>query len=242
MSVLTPSDPVPRYARLAQLLRQRIDKGIWKPGDRLPRLEDLMAEFDVARVTVRRAIALLAQEGRVRVGRGRGTLVEPRAARERTLHLETSLAEMADAYRDDQPALTLVDERSADPPATVLEAGTPVKIYRHLRRVHARDGEPYCVIAIYLDEAVFRLAPRRFRRETIIPVLLDQTQVKIARAHQSLRLSVADVETARLLEVPLNSAVGEVSRFFFDEAGRVIYFAEVTYRAEYIRFRMAIRV
>ena len=233
---------MPRYARLAQLLRQRIDKGVWKPGERLPSLEELMAEFDVARVTVRQAIAGLAQEGRVSVSRGRGTLVQPRAASERTLHLETSLVEMADAYRNDRPTLTLIDERRSEPPPAVVETGAPVNAYRHLRRVHSRDGEPYCVIAIYLDEAVFRLAPRRFRRETIIPVLLDLPQVKIARAHQTLRLSAADVETADLLAVPLNSAVGEVSRFFFDDKGQVSYFAEVTYRADYIRFRMALRV
>ena len=53
MPVLASGNPVPRYARLAQLLRQRIDKGVWKPGEQLPRLEDLMQEFDVARVTVR---------------------------------------------------------------------------------------------------------------------------------------------------------------------------------------------
>ena len=35
------------------------------------------------------------------------------------------------------------------------------------------NGEAYCVISIYLDERVFRMAPRRFRRETVIPVLLE---------------------------------------------------------------------
>jgi len=242
MSLLSAGDPVPRYARLAQLLRQRIDKGIWKPGERLPRLEDLMAEFDVARVTARQAVALLARDGLVSVSRGRGTLVQPRASRDRTLQLETSLAEMAEAYRTDRPTLTLIDERRVEPPAAVLEAGKPVSAYRHLRRVHSREGEPYCVIAIYLDERIFRQAARRFRRETIIPVLLDLPDLRIARAHQTLRLSAADVQTAQLLSLPLNAAVGEVSRYFFDADGQVIYFAEVTYRADYIRFRMALRV
>jgi len=242
MTAPSPLDPVPRYARVAQLLRQRINKGIWQPGDRLPSLEELMAEFDVARVTVRQAISLLAQEGRVTVGRGRGTVVQPAASREQTLHLETSLAELANAYRTDQPSLTLIDERRAQAPAAIIEAGTPVARYRHLHRVHAREGEPYCVIAIYLDESLFRRAPARFRRETIIPVLLDLPECRIARAHQTLQLSVADTETARLLGIARHAAVGEVSRFFFDDEDRVIYFAEVTYRAEYIRFKMALNV
>ena len=241
MPVLASGNPVPRYARLAQLLRQRIDKGMWKPGDHLPRLEDLMLEFDVARVTVRQAVALLAQDGWVNVSRGRGTVVQARPAQDKTLVLETSLADMADAYRTDKPTLTLIDEQIAEPPALPADCGPPVAAYRHLRRVHAREGEPYCVISIHLDETVFKKAARRFRRETIIPVLLELPEVRIARAHQTLRISVADVETSKLLGVPLNSAVGEVVRVFHDAEGRVMYLAEITYRAEYIRFQMELK-
>ncbi len=242
MPVLASGNPVPRYARLAQLLRQRIDKGVWKPGDHLPRLEDLMQEFDVARVTVRQAVGLLAQDGLVSVGRGRGTIVQPRPAQDKTLVLETSLADMADAYRTDKPSLTLIDEKIAESPTLPADCGPPVPAYRHLRRVHSRDGQAYCVISIYLDETIFQKAARRFRRETIIPVMLEMPGVRIARAHQTLRISVADVETSRLLGVPLNSAVGEVERVFHDPLGRVMYIAEITYRAEYISFQMELKV
>ena len=57
------STPIPRYLQLAELVRQRVAKGHWPPGSLLPSIEHLMAEFDVARVTVRQAIALLAEEG-----------------------------------------------------------------------------------------------------------------------------------------------------------------------------------
>jgi len=242
MPVLSPGNPVPRYARLAQLLHQRIDKGVWKAGDHLPRMEDLMEEFDVARVTVRQAVALLARDGLVNVSRGRGTVVQPRPPRGTTLLLETSLAEMAEAYRNDQPTLTLVDEALAEPVNLPAGCGTLVAVYRHLRRVHSRHGDAYCVISIHLDEAIFQQAPERFRSETIIPVLLELPAVQIARAHQTLRISVADVETASLLGIPLNSAVGEVVRVFHDDQDQVIYIAEITYRAEYLQFQMALTV
>lgn len=238
MSVLNPSDPVPRYARLAQLLRQRIQKQHWRPGEHLPRLEDLMAEFDVSRVTARQAVAILAREGWVNVSRGRGTLVQDRAAEGRTLHLQTSLAALAEAYRNDRPSLSLIDERRTQPPPAAHEWGQPASAYRHLRRVHSREGEPYCVISIHLDEDIFRMAARRFRRETIIPVLLDLPQVSIAHAHQTLRISAADVETSRLLGMPVNCAVAEVVRVFRDADLKVIYVAEIAYRADFIRFQM----
>ena len=242
MSVLSLDNPVPRYARVAQLLRQRIDKGVWKPGEHLPKLEDLMSEFEIARVTARQAIGLLAQDGIVSVGRGRGTVVQPRTTSGQTLLLETSLSEMANAYRTDRPTLTLIDEKRNALPRLTPNCGPPVEAYRFIRRVHARDGEAYCVIAVYLDETIFKLAPRRFRREIIIPVLLELPDVVISRAHQTLRISVADVETSHLLGIPLNSAVGEVMRIFHDAEGKVMYVAEIIYRAEFIRFQMELKL
>ena len=67
--------PVPRYAQLADVFRQRIARNRWPPGTKLPTLEALMSEFDVARVTVRQAMELLARDGLVSPERGRGTFV-----------------------------------------------------------------------------------------------------------------------------------------------------------------------
>jgi GntR family transcriptional regulator len=97
------------------------------------------------------------------------------------------------------------------------------------------------VISIYLDERVFRLAPRRFRRETVIPLLLDLPRVKIARARQTLTISTADMETAGHLGIPANSPVAEVRRICCAPAGTVIYLGEVTYRGDFVRFEMDLK-
>ena len=40
---------VARYVQIADLMRQRIARGHWVQGERLPSLEALVAEFGVAR-------------------------------------------------------------------------------------------------------------------------------------------------------------------------------------------------
>jgi GntR family transcriptional regulator len=228
--------PIPRYAQLADVLRRRIAQGQWRRGDQLPTLEALMREFDVARVTARQAVEVLAREGLLSAQQGRGTFVTA-APRERRLHLQTSLAELAEVYRHDRPQLTLIEEAAAMP---TLEAGEgkPAKRYHFMRRVHSRDGERYCVISIYLDNRIFRMAPSRFRRETVVPVLLDLPRVKIARASQTLVVSSADVEVAGLIGIPVNSPVAEVRRVCLDEEGVAIYLGLVTYRGDYMRLEM----
>lgn len=229
--------PVPRYAQLADVLRARIARGQWRRGERVPTLEALMREFDVARVTVRQAVERLAREGLLSPQQGRGTFVTAEPARGARLHLQTSLAALAEVYRHDRPQLTLIEEAAAMP--TLLPGeGRPAPRYHFMKRVHSRDGVPYCVISIYLDDRIFRRAPRRFRRETVVPVLLDLRAVEIARASQSLAVASADVEVAALVGIPVNAPVAEVRRVFVDGHGTVIYLGLVTYRGDFVRLEM----
>jgi GntR family transcriptional regulator len=232
--------PMPRYAQLADIFRQRIARNHWPTGTKLPTLEALMREFAVARVTVRQAMELLARDGLVSAERGRGTFVRAQPSRDRGLRLETSLQALADVYRNDTPNLTLIEETAASP--RLLERdGTPAPQYRFMRRVHSRNGETYCIISIFLDERVFRMAPRRFRRETVIPVLLELPRVTVARAWQTLEIGAADVTVARHLDIPANAPVAEVRRVCQDQHGTVIYLGEVTYRGDYIHLEMDLK-
>ena len=237
MHSLFGASPVPRYAQLADLFRNRIVRGLWRPGDRLPPLEALMAEFDVARVTVRQAVEVLSRQGLLSAQRGRGTFVTAAPASERPLRLQTTLHALADVYRHDRPQLTLLEEAAAMPPLAAAD-GKPAPKYHFMRRVHSRDGEAYCVISIFLDDRIFRMAAKRFRRETVIPVLLDLPRVKIRHASQTLVVAAADVEVAAHIGIPVNSPVAEVRRVCRDAAGTVIYLGLVTYRGDYVRLEM----
>ena len=107
---------MPRYAQLADLLRARIARGQWRPGDQLPTLEELTQEFDVAREQLDGLAHGHAREGLLSAQQGRGTFVTASpAARERPLRLQTSLAELAEVYRHDKPRLTLLEEAAAMP-------------------------------------------------------------------------------------------------------------------------------
>jgi DNA-binding GntR family transcriptional regulator len=66
------------WAQVADDLRERIDAGELAAGHRLRSEQDLAEEYGVARLTVRRAISVLVEEGRLIVLRGRGTYVKER--------------------------------------------------------------------------------------------------------------------------------------------------------------------
>ena len=64
--------PEPLSQQLAAILREKIDKGEFKPGQKIPSETALMQIHDVARGTVRRALEILRDEGKIVTFPGRG--------------------------------------------------------------------------------------------------------------------------------------------------------------------------
>ena len=234
------TSPLPRYAQLADILRQRIVREVWFKGEMLPSIEKLMEEFAVARVTVRQAVKLLSDEGLVSPHRGRGTSINGLPVRERPLRVHTTFAGLVDMYREDTPVLTNLVESDASP-ALLDGDGIPAPSYFHMRRVHARRGIKYCVISFHIDDRIFRMAPDRFRNEVVLPVLYSLPDVEIADGRQTMHISRADVEVAAYLEVPVGEPMADVRRVLVAPDGIVIYLAEVSYRGDHIHLDMVLK-
>jgi len=68
----------PVYQQIAGILRGEIERGVYAPGRPIPSETQLMGRFEVARLTARKAVRVLADEGLVEVVPGRGTYVSER--------------------------------------------------------------------------------------------------------------------------------------------------------------------
>ena len=66
---------VPLYIQLYNRLRIDIENGVYSPGERLPSEVELEAKYNTSRITIRKAISLLANDGYVSVRQGLGTIV-----------------------------------------------------------------------------------------------------------------------------------------------------------------------
>jgi GntR family transcriptional regulator of arabinose operon len=69
-----------KYQQLAGVLSGKIESGGFGPGDPLPSEVELAQQYGVNRHTLRRALDLLEEEGKVIRRRGRGTFVRPGSA------------------------------------------------------------------------------------------------------------------------------------------------------------------
>jgi GntR family transcriptional regulator len=227
----------PLYTQVADALRERIVKGVWLVNTQIPTLPALAREFDVGLITVRQAVQILKTQGLLAPKQGQGTFVVGKPETHPSMRVETSLFALAELYRKQAPRLIPLFEGIAVP-KLAAEDGTFAAKYRLLRRVHASERQFTSVISAYIDERVFKLAPKRFRSEVVIPVLMDLKAVQIGSARQILTISTAGVAVATALNISVSAPVAEVRRVICAPDGTVIYLGELTYRGDYIRVDM----
>lgn len=126
----------PLYLVVADDLRRRIEDGDLQPGDQIPSLSELVAEYDTSTTTIRQALALLRSEGLLVGQQGKGVFVRrARTARERLV------GHLYGARATGSPMARLVESSGAAPswdhhsePATATS--------EIARRLGVRRGDP----------------------------------------------------------------------------------------------------
>jgi GntR family transcriptional regulator len=232
---------VSRYIQLATLFRRRIEQGTWKLGAQIPTVDELSAECGVARATIRQALDLLEGEGLIERYRAKGTFVRAAPAANRLwCEVETDWNGLLRS-REGAEIETLGDVSGiADAPQA--EIGRPAPLYRHIRRRHWRDGAPFLLADVYLDEKLSsKVTEEDLRTKTALRLVAGIPGVKISDARQTLTIGTADVETAAALKVPLNAPVAHVHRAAVDHRGVLVLVADGIYRGDVVRIDIKLR-
>lgn len=71
----TSKEAAPLYIQIKQDLKQKIEDGVWKPGEKIPNEMELCKVYNVSRITVREAINELVWEEYLVRKRAKGTYV-----------------------------------------------------------------------------------------------------------------------------------------------------------------------
>ena len=229
---------VPLYLQVASALRRRIQNGKWKTGDKISTLEELESEFQVARVTLRKAIDILQTDGILACRQGRGTFVSRGIEDNRWLQLETHWSSLNATIQGNVPKILSLGEASAAPPQVFDGEGIPAPAYQYIRSIQSRDGEPYVLASVHMAKHIYDLVPDAFQTHAALAILSEHSDVKIARAHQTLIIGTADMETASFLEVALNSPTAEARCTVTDDQGVAIYVGEMIYRGDCVHLNI----
>ena len=228
---------VTAHGQIEDWLADAIASGQLKPGDRLPTEQSLAAWLGVSRMTLRHALAELAQRGLVTrtVGRAGGTFVaEPKLVQDLTV-----LAGFSEQLRRHGlvagARVLAATEITASPAACAaleLEAGEAVY---EVRRLRLADGKP-----ILIEHSLFpaRHCPGLLesRLDGSLYELLEQKYgQRPHRAKESLEPVTAGVREAEALGVAEGAPLMLVERTAYAQDGTPLEFARDLFRGDRTR-------
>jgi len=241
---MTQPLPLPKYHQVYLVLREQLEDGRF--AARVPAEMDLVKEFGVARVTVRRALGQLVADGLIKRSPGRGTVTlaqdttdamdgpSPRKRAELTGLLE-NIVNMG--LRTAVKVVQFEVLPASEQVARQLNVARETLVQKAVR-VRSTGNGPFCHITTHVPQSVACGFGRRELGKKPILMLLEESGVQIGRARQSISAKPADVAVARLLGVDVGSALLAVQRLVFDVNERPVQWLQGLYRPDRYQYEM----
>jgi GntR family transcriptional regulator len=237
---LDVSSPVPLYHQMEQILLKIIssDDAV---GKLLPPEQDLAAIFGVSRITVKKALDILASKGMVERRRALGTRVARPPVTEDLARL-TSYTEEMEA-RGLSVKTRVLDTGIHVPNDVVreklkLEAGQETVFVRRLRGT--TDQFPVLLVETELP-ADLGITPDEDFTDSLYRMMESKHRISIAGAIDTLDAAKATPEQAQLLSIAKGDCVLVLEELAYAPDGRPLSFSTGIYRADRYRFSINVR-
>ncbi|MFI7080960.1 GntR family transcriptional regulator [Micromonospora sp. NPDC049903] len=230
-----PTDARPMQVRVADDIRLKIETGAFRPGDRLPTLDDLAADNLVSLAVARKAIDLLKQQGLVITAQGKGTFVRERPTARRhgidryaksrwrsgqailTAEAESQGHRASQLMRElaEAPAPALVAERFKIP------VSAPVWVRRRTTLV---DDRPNQLADSYFELGVVK--GTRIQEEDTGPggsyARLEEAGYELEEIAEEWSVRMPTGPESAALRLPAGTPVVDLARTTFDITGRPV--------------------
>ena len=224
---------IPLYYQLETILRKKILSGEIQAGTALPSEGALAQEYEVSRITVRKALSILEGDELIVRRRGRGTFVLEQPASFEVPKFTGSIEDLISMGIKTSTkvldfSLTRVAKNITD--HLGLPEGTEVV---RIERLRLAKVSPFSYILNYLPPTIGqKIRSDDLLTKPLLKILEDDLGIDLAEATQRIEADLADSYVAPLLEVPVGDPLLKIERTVFDSEHKAVEFVSVLYRAD----------
>ncbi|MEJ2264809.1 MAG: GntR family transcriptional regulator [Anaerolineales bacterium] len=224
---------VPYYQQLYEILRGKIDQGMWRPGDMIAPESELIESYQVSRSTVRQVLDMLVQEGLIYRQRGRGSFVAHPTLEQTMLRIVSFTEDMR--QRGFEPGTSVLISRLINAPqeiAVKLDISLGEEL-AHVKRLRLADGEPMSIEESYMVHRYCRgVLEHDYAEQPLREILERDYGIRLVHARQTIRAILATKDQAKLLDVPEKSALLFIERVTHSQDAIPVEFLRIYYRAD----------
>lgn len=209
MKIVDPSNPIPKYLQISAWLKELLQTGRYKEGEKLPSEIELSRLCEVNRNTLRQAISELTAVGLLRKEKGKGTFV----SLSKPVALKHKLKRIS-SFRDDLNEIGIEEntillkkgiENAPDHVTKALILGVKNKVIA-VCRLRMGDDIPLIYEESYLPGEMFNGILGMDLTGSMYKILSERFDIVLARSEQTIRAVNLNVQIAKLFDLPKNTA------------------------------------
>lgn len=231
---ISKESAVPLHIQLADLIRDQVQRKELRPNKRLPSERELCEMYHISRITVRKALNTLAQEGLVQSAAGKGTFVAEPAFNEELRPLSSFTQ---DLQRRGLEAFSRVLEASILPADDHLSSKLNIPRGAEVVRMSRLRLANQLPIAVQLTYLPHHLCPGLlkidFSDRSLYDVLCEQYHLSLIHSDTVIMAALAQPQEAALLQLKRPAAVLISEQTTYLESGAVIEITRSVFHADH---------
>lgn len=223
---------IPLYLQLKNQLLKQIEEEL-KEGDMLPPEPEIEQKYKVSRITVRKAIEELANDGIVIKKQGLGTIVQSKQIIQEAGMITSWTEEMSSKGKKIET--THLELYEIEPSKKMINT---MKLEKNeaiicLKRIRCTNGEPIAVMINYLRKKFIPgFLEKGLTRESLYEELESVYDIQLEKADETVQARIASDLECNSLKIPPYSAVLHISRVSYLPDGTPFEMVEMTNRSD----------
>ena len=231
------------YDQIRIMILKMIETGEFQEGEKIPSELELIELFGASRITVRRAIKELEDEGVLKIVRGKGTFVEKAKRPVRILNLEEGFTDGLQ-IGNNQVTKVILEKKiitASKGISRLFESEKPIEVLKLVRVI--REGEKpisvdYAFLPVEIYPDIENLVGDNISTFRLIN---NHYKVHFRKAKKEVEIVHPNDEVAALMKVSPLDQIVQIRKIIWDE-NRPVHYFQYYLRADRIKLSIDIDV
>ena len=232
----------PLYLQIKSDLLEKINLGVYKPDDLLPTEEELHAQYNVSRATVRHALDEMENEELIRRQRRVGTIVRHKKIKPELMKLSGFSNIMRS--RGMKPRSKIINLEIVDTPKKVRELFKEPEAKKswYIKRLLIADDKPIGLQDLYIPSRL-NFSPEELleiETKSFYGLLKEKHNINPILGNETITAVNAGRNEAELLQIKEGDALLDVWRSTFDDVIGVFEVCRILYIADRYEYQVSL--
>ena len=236
MAGLDANSIIPLYRQLMDLILVDISSGKLKPNQKIPTEEEFSRLYSISRMTVRKALAQLVEEGILSKKQGKGTYVrEPKMVED--LEEANSFTNLCRRNGKKPGGRTLIFdlEEPSDRDIKELRLIQGEKVI-HIQRLRTADDEPVMLENLYFPGHLKAIMTENLEDSSLYQILQDKYGLRDEDYQIEIETSECNPYESSLLGIKSGSVLLLVREIIYDQYGSPLHRTKSLLRGDKIKY------